>query len=1212
MFLEKLILLNWGQVESGEYQMGQVTLFTGGTGAGKTTMSDAIQTLLTAAKDGLFAYNPGQEEASQRSREKRPRTLQSYILGADLNEYARPGHVYGYVAGIFVPSPGESAKPFSALLGVEAHLDSQRTATAVLRNAVLDDLQLFTLEGIRVGLDDLVQSRSAEHYELWPTSAVYAALKAKYAGVTAHGNNKRAYLERLYGLLKGATASSMEAEQAAKSFSRFMAYKPLDHVNDFVRYQVLETHDIESEVTKISGLMRDVAGIRKEVERIRKNLDALNKCQHSGKKFIEEWGEHLKHALCKELKGQHDLSEAIERGRVQIENGQKELRRISVELDNFRNEKARFEQQQLQVQDQRRQNQAAVQKDTLELDLERARSAAREVMLTLAHEEAKLSAGRDLIRQLRMLPPEAAQVTEFASLADIHTRLAAVDSSVNAQAIGSALRELARKPEPDQALATALLELAGGLDQQTLQIKHLLTEAENSPQARAAQASSRLSGEFKKIADESEELRASIAQLAQGRVTYPGTTQKALDLLSRQLPQSKPRVLCDLVEPRADTWQVVIEAYMGDARYGLIVEPDFEAQARRLVTSVLGRNSGSVIQGALAQRNAERITLPPRSIVHELDIADPIAKAYVTAQYGTVEQVDDLEQLRHIRRGVTLDGHGSAGYRMFGLNTGEALTFGREARQKTKERQEQKLRQLEIEQESVSARKRVAAQLQRLASEYQPAALERAVATLHKSACDIADLRQRVDLLDLTEVEELDKRLQGIKTELADLDEKRSKRERRTGELDVSIESWTKAWRANEQKLEQVKLAVLGARGALTPVALLDERFAPERIHAEVLVDAENDTISLDEIEQRINAAAGRTRHHKAQFRTEITTYNGGGARASEQIVLNQEKLDGTEGETGILDAIAEGVKQVNRQIRTQTDFGLTEREDQLKKQSSAFNTAFTSNFCQLIYASVRKGQATIRELNRQLKERQFGEDSYRFEAHFVPGMKKYFDLFDAISSTDELGESKDLFSEGTLAPEIQPVLQELLGYLLDADSEAATKRLAELADYRNYHRYEIWKEVQGRRPVALSTYGTASGGQFETPAYVIRLAAISSAFRLHERHPAHLRLLVTDEAFGHMDEARARAILDYIVQVMGFQVVFIVPNTRSAGFLDQVSHQYMFAKVPAPANEGELKHKVLVQWQEMNRDTLPQLWREHRERVVQQAAIEFENAHAK
>ena len=70
---------------------------------------------------------------------------------------------------------------------------------------------------------------------------------------------------------------------------------------------------------------------------------------------------------------------------------------------------------------------------------------------------------------------------------------------------------------------------------------------------------------------------------------------------------------------------------------------------------------------------------------------------------------------------------------------------------------------------------------------------------------------------------------------------------------------------------------------------------------------------------------------------------------------------------------------------------------------------------------------------------------------------------------------------------------------LLDADEQRSLRELERLADYRNYHRYEIYKEVEGKPPIALSEYGTGSGGQLETPAYIIRSASITSALRYAE-----------------------------------------------------------------------------------------------------------------
>lgn len=48
MKLDRLILVNWGQIPSGDYDMGDMTLLTGETGSGKSTLLDGLQTVMTA------------------------------------------------------------------------------------------------------------------------------------------------------------------------------------------------------------------------------------------------------------------------------------------------------------------------------------------------------------------------------------------------------------------------------------------------------------------------------------------------------------------------------------------------------------------------------------------------------------------------------------------------------------------------------------------------------------------------------------------------------------------------------------------------------------------------------------------------------------------------------------------------------------------------------------------------------------------------------------------------------------------------------------------------------------------------------------------------------------------------------------------------------------------------------------------------------------
>jgi len=142
MFLKKFIFVNWGNIPNLEFDFGPINLFSGGNGSGKTTAADAIQTIMTAAHENLFQYNPGQDETTQRGRGgKRVRTLGSYVLGCDDGSYARLEPTDGYLAAVFHPTQGESAEPFTALIGVRAWLDK----TANQNVARQEELSFFIL-----------------------------------------------------------------------------------------------------------------------------------------------------------------------------------------------------------------------------------------------------------------------------------------------------------------------------------------------------------------------------------------------------------------------------------------------------------------------------------------------------------------------------------------------------------------------------------------------------------------------------------------------------------------------------------------------------------------------------------------------------------------------------------------------------------------------------------------------------------------------------------------------------------------------------------------------------------------------------------------------------------------------------------------------------------------------------------------------------------
>ena len=124
MKLHKIGLINWANLPIGEYEFDpRLNLITGHSAAGKTTIVDAVQTVMTAAKRGLFQYNPGQDETKQHSQKKETRSLASYVLGCDDGRYARPDGAFCHLVAVFRPdAPGERTEVLTAIVSVSARL----------------------------------------------------------------------------------------------------------------------------------------------------------------------------------------------------------------------------------------------------------------------------------------------------------------------------------------------------------------------------------------------------------------------------------------------------------------------------------------------------------------------------------------------------------------------------------------------------------------------------------------------------------------------------------------------------------------------------------------------------------------------------------------------------------------------------------------------------------------------------------------------------------------------------------------------------------------------------------------------------------------------------------------------------------------------------------------------------------------------------------
>lgn len=100
--------------------------------------------------------------------------------------------------------------------------------------------------------------------------------------------------------------------------------------------------------------------------------------------------------------------------------------------------------------------------------------------------------------------------------------------------------------------------------------------------------------------------------------------------------------------------------------------------------------------------------------------------------------------------------------------------------------------------------------------------------------------------------------------------------------------------------------------------------------------------------------------------------------------------------------------------------------------------------------------------------------------------------------------------------------------------------------------------------------------------------------------------MVIVDEAFMHMAESRSKSVIIYLTDILGLQLTFIIPTSKAGPFLDLISNQFVFSKLPSPVPVGELNTRVQVDRQQLNQERISELCEQHRRVIRQQGALDF------
>ncbi|WP_246323200.1 ATP-binding protein [Microlunatus parietis] len=250
--LQRIELFNWGTFDGRVWRLtpdGETSLLTGDIGSGKSTLVDAITTLLLPAH--RIAYN---KAAGAESRE---RTLRSYVEGHYKSErIERTGT--SKAVGL------RDHTSYSVILGVFGNEGHDETVTLA---------QVFHQKD-RAGQPDRFFVTSGKPLSI---EADFTDFGADLGELRRRLRNSGAVISNVYPeyARQLRRALGIKSDQALDLFHQTVSMKSVGNLNDFVRNHMLEPADAAERVDAIIAHFEDLTKAHEAVRRAREQLAAL-------------------------------------------------------------------------------------------------------------------------------------------------------------------------------------------------------------------------------------------------------------------------------------------------------------------------------------------------------------------------------------------------------------------------------------------------------------------------------------------------------------------------------------------------------------------------------------------------------------------------------------------------------------------------------------------------------------------------------------------------------------------------------------------------------------------------------------------------------------------------------------------------------------------------------------------------------------------------
>ena len=250
--LKRLEVFNWGTFDGRIWSLnldGRNVLLTGDIGSGKTTLVDAVTTLLVPAQ--RIAYNKAA------GADMRERTLRSYVLGHYKSERNE-------LSGIAKPVALRDNNSYSVILGVFHNAGYDQTITLVqvfwIKDPQGQPARFYAGAGRALSIAEDFSNFGPE------IGALKKRLRSAGAEVFDSFPPYGAWFRRRFGI---------ENEQALELFHQTVSMKSVGNLTDFVRSHMLEPFDVENRIKALIAHFDDLNRAHEAVLKAKRQVALL-------------------------------------------------------------------------------------------------------------------------------------------------------------------------------------------------------------------------------------------------------------------------------------------------------------------------------------------------------------------------------------------------------------------------------------------------------------------------------------------------------------------------------------------------------------------------------------------------------------------------------------------------------------------------------------------------------------------------------------------------------------------------------------------------------------------------------------------------------------------------------------------------------------------------------------------------------------------------